>query len=257
MSRLKLGGFGAPIPVPDDVPEASSDSIRNIPRVTYNLEHGSIFHPAEYLALHYTHYEVVVIGAVGGNGNKIRGNETAPPQMTYDYPSLVYGGAGGGGGLHVVRGRLIDLPAVIPIFVGQPGLDSPDGITADGGDGGASQFGEIAKASGGKGGKGAIPYQRLRFRVQVGGQVYDHYTGGGSGGDGGKGGQILAGGGAPGARFIQPVPPVLPAEVGTRYNSFEAENGKWDGSIGEGGGGGMGGVFPASRGGSFYYYSGY
>jgi hypothetical protein len=237
MSRLRLSGFGAPIPIPDDIPEASSDSIEHIPRVNYILPHGTIFRAAEYMALHYTHYEVVVIGAVGGRSGRIRGVTSTGRRIEWE----VWGGAGGGGGLHIVKGRLLDLPAEVPVVIGQPGSE---GIDVDAGDGEASQFGEIAMASGGKGGKAGPPFQNLRYRTQVGQIRTEHPTGGGSGGDGGKGGQIVAGGGGRGARFIQPIPPAdIVNGVGTGYHSFESEDGKWDGDIGEGGGGGMGGVW--------------
>jgi hypothetical protein len=91
-----------------------------------------------------------------------------------------------------------------------------------GGDGGASSFGDIAKASGGKGGGPA--------KVWVGASLVTR----GHGGDGGLGGRLLAGGGGKGSI--------------TSYTSTAGVvthdpggDGSWDGVIGGGGGGGRGG----------------
>ena len=78
-------------------------------------------------------------------------------------------------------------------------------------DGGASSFGEVAKASGGKGGGPAFEWV---------GAVKSPTA---FGGDGGSGGTLVAGGGGAGAE----------ADGGG--------DGSWDGDIGKGGGGGRGG----------------
>lgn len=85
-------------------------------------------------------------------------------------------------------------------------------------DGGASIFGSIGKASGGKGGApGAI---------WVGSTLVD--IGKGFGGDGGIGGQTTAGGGGKGNSSVIAGP---------------GADGTWDGVIGGGGGGGRGGYY--------------
>lgn len=179
----------------------------------------------------------------------------------------VTGGAGGGGGLQVATGRLDELPASVPIIVGGAGQAVPPGqvkvngvwdpvppnlpndpynwmfystpglnpneswwnrypiphplypVPGFGGDGGYSAFGDVCAASGGKGGGPAViwgPDGKTYFA--------------GHGGDGGKGGRIAAGGGALGALNPQSV--------------AKGNDGVWDPNtrIGEGGGGGRGGM---------------
>jgi hypothetical protein len=170
---------------------------------------------------------------------------TNPPSIIGE--AGVLGGAGGGGGLHVVSGALADLPDSVPVLVGAAGTDalpaqdssaapivtSPYGTDPHGynnpwfyrytdpvtfppgqfgGDGGVSSFGDVAKASGGKGGGPAI--------VWVGGVAYfaSH------GGDGGSGGRVAAGGGGVGSS-----------------SAANGQDGTWDGTVGKGGGGGRGG----------------
>lgn len=155
----------------------------------------------------------------------------------------LFGGGGGGGGLHVVSGPLADLPNSVPVVVGKAGVDAPRGQLANpntltpvvpdqppenyvyddphlsfpppqaGQDGSHSAFGDICEASGGKGGAPAAYW--------VGDQLYFV----GDGGAGGVGGRILAGGGAAGST-----------------SEAAGSDGIWDGTIGQGGGGGRGGV---------------
>lgn len=99
---------------------------------------------------------------------------------------------------------------------GHPTIGAP----AEGSPGGASSFGDIAKASGGKGGKPAI---------QWAGSTRQQYA---YGGQGGIGGTDVPGGGADGATT----------------SSSPGKDGGWDGSVGKGGGGGRGGI--SGRGGS-------
>lgn len=83
-----------------------------------------------------------------------------------------------------------------------------------GNDGGASAFGEICMASGGKGGGPAIVWVGTnRFFAA-------------HGGEGGVGGRLEAGGGA----------------AGSTDSSKNGKDGIWDGTIGQGGGGGRGGM---------------
>ena len=184
------------------------------------------------------------------------------------------GGAGGGGGRHVVGGLLADLPAVVPVVVGQVGADAEPGqviqegliapeltdpkfsavdwpwfrwlapdyySTAQkrvyeinnllidytvtypephpsfpnpqaGGDGGASSFGDICKASGGKGG---IP----SFGWPGGVKTFLGY-----GGAGGLGNRLASGGGG----------------AGSTASGIPGADGPWDLATGIGGGGGGG-----------------
>lgn len=170
----------------------------------------------------------------------------------------IVGGGGGGGGLHVMSGILADLPDSIPIVVGQVGVDAPaaqmwsanlyDPFFKDstislqtgndiyyftntwppvgdpqrpmlppgrpGGDGGASAFGDICMASGGKGGGPAIVWANGQRMFAA------------HGGEGGVGGRLEAGGGA----------------VGSVSANISGKDGTWDGTIGQGGGGGRGGM---------------
>jgi hypothetical protein len=184
--------------------------------------------------------------------------------ITYHEPFFTqspnaFGGAGGGGGLHVVSGELADLPDSVEVVVGRAGADAAAGqIKAEGlwvptppqppstdpaiqwayrypetipsfappqagEDGGASSFGDVCQASGGKGGHPAVVWVDGVLLVD------------GEGGEGGVGGQTTPGGGAAGG---------LPEEV-----PFNAElkrsgqDGTWDGTVGQGGGGGRAGTY--------------
>lgn len=175
---------------------------------------------------------------------------TAPALKT----PLMWGGAGGGGGLHIISGRLVDLPDIVPVVVGQAGVDGEEGQRLSSGvvtplphslvvagsnpfwlwqsvynpprasfsppqrgsDGGASSFnGSMCVASGGKGGEAAIRWDENE-------QLHSY----GTGGDGGTGGQSAAGGGAVGGSIME---------------GILVEDGTWDGVVGKGGGGGHGG----------------
>lgn len=181
------------------------------------------FTPADYMALDYTHFEIICIGAGGGIGGGIDtgGSGTMIRNV---------GGAGGGGGFHRVRGLLSALPAACPVVVGvggTAGLEHASNpvLTSNGGDGGASSFnGTTCRASGGKGGK----------RAQSNAANVATFA---DGGDGGVGNRIIAGGGALGgiagipAKPPTPNSPGLPGADGTLFNN-----------VGQGGGGGAGGV---------------
>lgn len=201
---------------------------------------GSLIHPAslvikfdsnqnfdtqKYIDLGYTHFDVICIGAGGGMGGGIDTANTG---------TLIrnYGGAGGGGGFHRVRGLLSALPSSCPIVVGAGGTlgtehASNPASTTDGGDGGASSFnGTTCRASGGKGGK----------HVQ---SNSDSVATQAHGGEGGLGNRTVAGGGAAGGEAgipssTGPGTPGKPGVDGT-YNTVVH-------NIGQGGGGGAGGV---------------
>lgn len=177
---------------------------------------------ADYTALGYTHFDVICIGAGGGKGGGIDTANTG---------TLVrnYGGAGGGGGFHRVRGILSALPATCPVVVGSPGAAGTDhssnpALTTNGGDGGASTFnGTTCRASGGKGGK------RAQSNSTTVGTVAD-------GGDGGIGDRTIVGGGGLGGTAG------VPTATGPGTPGTNGQDGTFAQNIGKGGGGGAGGV---------------
>lgn len=221
-----------PDPPPDEIP----------PPLTLVLNNGDEFHKATYLALGYNRFDVMCIGAAGGHAGTAK--QTIPDSGTHkqvaplDYDlywnafRYIFGGAGGGGGVHRIKGRLALLPTNVPVVVGNAGADGENSeitsafhdwrtgsigyaaapVPAAGGDGGASSFGgTICRASGGKGGVGVI------------------------GGAGGTGNAIGSGGGP------------SSAYTGTTHNPSTGEitpgvmtPGTWDGKIGKGGAGGRG-----------------
>lgn len=180
------------------------------------------FEPASYIDLGYTNFDLICIGAGGGRGGGIDTNNTG---------TLIrnYGGEGGGGGFHRVKGLLSDLPGVCLVVVGgagSPGTDHASNatLTTDGGDGEYSSFnGTTCRASGGKGGK----------RAQSNSDSVRTYA---DGGDGGIGDRTTAGGGAVGGVAGIPTP-TGPGTLGTN-----GVDGTFVNNIGEGGGGGAGGV---------------
>lgn len=187
------------------------------------------FIPEDYTDLGYTHFEVICIGAGGGHGGGINTANTG---------TLVrnYGGEGGGGGFHRVRGLLSALPASCPIVVGVGGGDGTDhasnpALTTDGADGGTSSFNSpTCRASGGKGGK----------RAQSNSTTV---TTDADGGEGGLGNRTAAGGGAAGGIAG------TPSATGPGTLGVSADNGTLIQNVGQGGGGGAGGVGKYSAGG--------
>lgn len=180
------------------------------------------FLPLEYIDRGYTHFDVICIGAAGGSGGGIDTSNTGTFLKSF-------GGAGGAGGIHRVRGVLSGLPASVPVVVGAGGAQGLDHAfdpnqTTDGSPGGASTFnGTTCMASGGLGGS----------RVQSNSDTTSTEA---NGGQGGIGGQTTPGGGANGG--VAGIPTALgPGVAGT-----PGQDGTWDGSIGSGGGGGAGGV---------------
>lgn len=187
--------------------------------------------------------------------------------MQTDSWGSISGGAGGGGGLHVVTGRLDELPPEVLCTVGQPGADAPKalgriwtpnfdasteyvdhfdyskGAYVDefpnprpllqppqrGGDGGYSSFGDICMASGGHGGWPAAYFDsELTADFRLVHRFFDA-----RGGAGGKGNSLVSGGGASGA-----YDPMNPKP--TAYDGIWNQNT----GIGTGGGGGRGGYEP-------------
>jgi hypothetical protein len=206
--------------------ELSGSLIRPKPLVItfiYNPIITEIFDTAHYIEMGYTHFQVMCIGGGGGQGGGIDTQNTG---------TLVrnHGGAGGGGGSHLVRGLLSALPTSCDVHVGKGGLAGTDHIsdpalTTDGQDGGYSSFNDTTcQASGGKGGKRA---QTNSITVSTNAD----------GGDGGVGNSIVAGGGAAGGQAGEDPSPPYPAAAGT-----PGEDGTWLQGIGEGGGGGAGGI---------------
>jgi hypothetical protein len=279
MSRVELAGLGGPIPT---VALTDPNLDENLAPQAFLLTTGN-FLKADWVGLGYTHYEVMCIGAAGGNGSDGGGDMTWPYYYSgydssgrlimhwYD-PHIgspnIFGGGGGGGGLHRVAGSLADLPDVTPVVVGVAGAQGPRGDSAHqnpymptppgggvaywdlphlmiqpptvGQDGGASSFGDVCVASGGKGGFPATvwdvtrPSSGYNFPGEIGGPKPD-----GRGGQGGKGGQSVAGGGGAGAFFT--------LSIGTYGEQVRqvtpAKDGIWNGVVGEGGGGGLGGEY--------------
>jgi len=197
-------------------------SITRPPPLTVKLLNGVPFTPQQYIDMGYTNFDVMVIGAGGGTGGGIKTGNTGTQIRSY-------GGAGGGGGLHRVRGVLADLPPSCPVVIGVgggPGADhvSDPALTTDGVDGGSSSFNtNTARASGGKGGK-KVASNSVTVTTQA------------NGGDGGIGGRVLAGGGAVGGVAG------TPSATGPGTPGTAGADGTWDGVVGKGGGGGAGGV---------------
>ena len=193
-------------------------------------EANDTFVKAAYVSAGYRNYEAIAIGAGGGRGGNYFGADWMDDSRTIH----CYGGMGGGGGFHRIRGVLSALPSSVNVVIGGPGaqgtdrlIDSPveyDISTTDGGDGGTSHFNHPAcVASGGKGGK----------RVYTATLSVDPYS---DGGDGGSGASSSAGGGGVGgiAQIVTTPPlPELPVNGGA---------GTLVGGVGKGGGGGAGGV---------------
>lgn len=188
----------------------------------------------------------------------------------------IQGGGGGGGGLQVVTGRLEDLPDEVLCTIGATGSNASkaldrSGVAFDpvpeslymnyaggnkfnafpdphplfqpaqpGGDGGASSFGDICMASGGKGGRPTTYFDvpslgaNDAYPVETVNRWFDA-----RGGDGGAGGRLLAGGGGAGGKLLSAGGeiPDLAKDAG--------KDGSWDPNtgIGHGGGGGRGGYF--------------
>lgn len=176
----------------------------------------------QYTESGYTHFDVICIGGGGGRGGGIDTENTGTFIKNY-------GGAGGGGGFHRIKGLLSGLPSSVAIVVGAgglPGLDhaSNPANTTDGGDGEASSFnGTTCRASGGKGGK----------RAQSNSDTVSTQA---HGGEGGIGNSTIAGGGAAGGTAG------IPTENGPGTPGTPGENGSLIANIGAGGGGGAGGV---------------
>jgi hypothetical protein len=187
-----------------------------------------------------------------------------------------WGGAGGGGGMHHAVGLLADLPDASSVVVGQAGADAVDGLLyiftdavqpdgshvkiltvplvptppnqqpgdvidtpgvtfnkpLPGGDGGASTFnGAMCRASGGKGGGAASI-------TNPSAPVFNPVFFGGLGGDGGKGDRTTPGGGAAGSTSQAS----SLRGGGDGPDGATGSDGVWDGVIGQGGGGGRGGL---------------
>jgi len=241
--RFRLVGYtGTRPPVPgvtpvdpnDPPPEPPPPDPSTIPDpLVLKYYTDDVFHPLEYLAMGYNHFDVMCIGAAGGRGGRVK--QVVPTSATHwvfppPYDLLYFNalrylfpGGPGGGGVHRVQGRLILLPTECPVVVGQPGADAanlerteayqgagfnwPSIAFPVGGDGGHSSFGDtVCRASGGDGGG--------KYGI--------------AGGHGGIGNSLTPGGGG-----------------------NQVTDGTWDGKIGGGGGGGEGGDIRLS-----YYQSG-
>lgn len=131
-------------------------------------------------------------------------------------------------------------------------VDSPylQGINAsyvppqDATDGGYSSFGALCQASGGRGGKKSpVYYTGLSHNNDVAYAMSQ--APGGAGGEGGVGGRTAVGGGGLGAKTsdLAFIPPGQAGYPGPKpWITTEAKDGTWTGSVGQGGGGGLGGT---------------
>ena len=143
--RFRLLGYTGerpPVPVappvvpedPPDEPPVDPEEFTPPEPLVVVLEDGDVFHKSEYLALGYNRFEVICIGAAGGDGgsifqylHKTIDRQKSPPTsgvlLNYLVRRFGIGGAGGGGGMHRIKGRLALLPANVPVVVGEPGTD--------------------------------------------------------------------------------------------------------------------------------------
>lgn len=202
---------------------AGSLDVVNAAVITYELDGG--FDPAPYIALGYTHFDVICIGGGGGDGGNYFGEDYNTPGQYL----RSYGGKGGGGGFHRIQGLLAALTGGVAVNIGglgTPGtsLNTDSGVetdiaTTDGGPGGTTSFWDGAcAASGGEGGS-----RVYSATLDIGSNA--------NGGDGGIGASSSPGGGASGGLAGDESTPAEPPE-----------NGSFNGSVGQGGGGGAGGV---------------
>lgn len=214
--RLELSGTMSPSGAP------GPGNPSNPPQLILTYTANDTFVPETYLDQGYTRFDVIAIGAGGGQGGEL--NPGVPANGTQNQKAS--GGAGGGGGIQeVLRGLLVALPASCPVVVGAGGVAGTNAATGagttNGGDGGASSFnGSTCQASGGKGGK----------RAQNDGWTTNPLS---DGGQGGLGGTSVAGGGGAG---------------GISNGRIAAVPGIWTPGtgIGGGGGGGWGGASATS-----------
>lgn len=206
-------------------------SLLNVDPIVIKFNEDGDFDALAYKDLGYTHFDVICIGAGGGKGGGIDTANTGTSVVNY-------GGEGGGGGFHRVRGLLSALPDVCPVVVGSagaPGIshDSSVGIVTDGSDGGLSSFNDnTCRASAGKGGK------RVQSNSTTIGTVAN-------GGEGGLGNRISSGGGAAGGIAGTPTDTGINSILGV-----DGGDGALEDDIGAGGGGGAGGVGKYGSGGT-------
>lgn len=261
--RISLGGWSFEI----GELSAFDEPDPNVDVISLFLEDGVPFEKAAYTDMYYTRYEVWCVGAAGGRGGAILRSFDPLNRKS------IWGGAGGGGGLHRVSGMLATLPDSVDVSIGVAGTDGQNGsgeiwdwdsdpehlpypMLPDRDESGTiieplhlhsnptwvePEAGEDGEASSfgtickASGGIGGGPV------VPADNDWSSWYLNfselrPGYGGDGGIGNQLLAGGGGSGG--VPASPPFLPAPI-------PAEDGSWNGSIGKGGGGGYGGIFLA------------
>lgn len=210
--------------------ELAGSLIRPVPLVI-RFNSSQAFDVQKYIDEGYTHFDVICIGAGGGMGGGIDTANTGTLIRSY-------GGAGGGGGFHRVRGLLSALPSSCPIVVGVGGARGTEHAsnpanTTNGADGGVSSFNDTTcRASGGLGGK-RVQSNSLTVTTQA------------HGGDGGIGNRINPGGGAAGGVAGTPSAsgPGVAGVAGIDGMLLYPD-------IGQGGGGGAGGVGKYGSGGT-------
>jgi hypothetical protein len=208
--------------------------------IAFSAPGSFTFDPSDYPD--HIFYDVIVIGAGGGYGGGMAGED---PSVSGNMVTA-FGGAGGGGGFHRRRGLMELLGGGVTVLVGAAGTDGADGTDTvagdDGGDGGPSKFGDFVLATGGKGGKGAQSIDSTANRLSHGGQ-------------GGIGGteDLTAGGGAFGGvcGLASGTPDEMistPGQDGPlissgRFYIPDTDTYTLKGLVGKGGGGGPGGAY--------------
>lgn len=217
---------------------ALSGGIPHPKYLAIKLQDNSTFLPRVFEKYGYTNFDVICIGAGGGNGGSFH-------NFSDGLPYRVMGGAGGGGGAHRIGGLLRALPKECPVQVGQGGLPGDSGQhpseVTDGSSGGKTSFNdESCYASGGRGGHGpTFPYSDHIFDRD------ESAPSGAHGGQGGLGNRSDPGGGANGGSTNPDDYVQSPGMNNWQLpDPTEGVNGGYDQNtgIGAGGGGGAGGI---------------
>jgi hypothetical protein len=88
-------------------------------------EANDTFVKAAYVSAGYRNYEAIAIGAGGGRGGNYFGADWMDDSRTIH----CYGGMGGGGGFHRIRGVLSALPSSVNVVIGGPGAQEESAFT--------------------------------------------------------------------------------------------------------------------------------
>lgn len=215
--RLNLAGYIGPL----------------VPHVLTFVGEEAVFRAPEFLALGFTHFDVMAIGAAGGHGGMLFRLDSEVGELFPEPSSILAikgGGGPGGGGSFIKMGGLLEyLPAEVEVVAGIKGTDAPavwstsgTVLPTQGTAGGRSSFYDgYCRASGGMGGEP--------------GRLYGASAPNGYGGTGGIGDTASSAGGGDGSGGVGSNTGVGPGGTG--------EDGSFNSStlIGSGGGGGGGG----------------